>query len=339
MSQSKNFDVNSEPHDDRWHYLDARDEKHLANYVEWKYFNFSQKDLSGYIIYYISDPEKKTHFGGGRLLVRVLKDGVVYGLIKKIEMDQIELDTVSASLRMGSAKIVEHDSYHYEIDCKSKDISWNLEYRQTAPSIESFQNTHTAGLIWWEKVNWLIKMPRAEVKGDICIGQETFHIDALGYSDTNWGEMVPFFTKYEWGQYNEKSFSLIFGILYGLTKIKFTYFYLVIGEHLIRLENIKCEVKHLEWQHDPVLGIKIPSKNSFFIKNEEYEIKFFTKLLYHDSPGFNIHPLLPKVVISEQIVEYEGYIKKKGVILYEFKGKGFEEWSGKTWKKVPLSFF
>ena len=64
---------NNEPHDDRWHYLDSRNEKHTENYVEWKYFNFIQKDIAGYIVYYILDPEKKTEFGGGRLLVRILK--------------------------------------------------------------------------------------------------------------------------------------------------------------------------------------------------------------------------------------------------------------------------
>ena len=130
----------------------------------------------------------------------------------------------------------------------------------------------------------------------------------------------------------------MFGVLYGLRKIKSTYVYLIIKEHLIKLENAQFEVEHLEWKEDEIIGIKIPSQNNFFIKNEEYEIRFSTKLLYHDSPGMKIHPLLPKVIVSEQIVEYEGSVKKNGVFLHEFKGVGFEEWSGKTWKKVPLSF-
>ncbi|MFA6520619.1 MAG: hypothetical protein WCT44_03375 [Candidatus Paceibacterota bacterium] len=329
--------TSSEPRDDRWHYLESRDEKHEQNYIEWKYFNFVQKDLSGYIIYYLIDPEKKTKFGGGRLLVRILKDGVSYGLIRKIDMDKIELDTVSASMRMDGAKITEHDSYHYELDCKLEDMSWNLNYKQHAPSIESFTNIHT-GLMRWEKVNWLIKMPRAEVKGDIQIGEDIFHIDGLGYSDTNWGEMVPFFSRYEWGQYNEENFSLVFGLLYGLEKIKSTYVYLVIGEHLVKLENTECAVEHSEWQKDESIGINVPSKNTFIVKNEEYEVKFNTTLLYHDAPGLKVHPLLPSVVISEQIVEYEGTVSQNGKVIHTFKGRGFQEWSGKTWKEVPVPF-
>jgi hypothetical protein len=121
-------------------------------------------------------------------------------------------------------------------------------------------------------------------------------------------------------------------------KIEFSYVYVVLGEHLVELENTSCEVEHLEWHEDEDIGIKIPIKNRFLIKNEEYEIEFFTKLLFRDNPGMKVSSLLPKVVISEQIVEYEGTVKKNGVIVHEFKGHGFEEWSGKTWKKIPLPF-
>jgi hypothetical protein len=337
MSKSQKLKIPDEPHDDRWHYLDFQDKMHEKNYIEWKYFNFVQKDLSGYIIYYILGPEKKTKQGGGRLLVRILKNGVSYGLVKKIEMDKIQFDAISASLSMGGAKIIERDSYHYELVCKSEDISWNLNYKQNAPTIESFRDIHT-GLMRWEKVNWLIKMPRAKVKGDIRIGQDVFHIDGLGYSDTNWGELLPFFSRYEWGQYNDDSFSLVFGILYGLEKIKSTYFYLILGEHLIKLENTQCGAEHIAWKDDETIGIKIPVENNFFAKNEEYEIKFSTKLISSDSPGLKVHPLLPKVVVSEQIVEYEGTVSKNGAILHKFKGRGFEEWSGKTWKELKLVF-
>ena len=107
---------------------------------------------------------------------------------------------------------------------------------------------------------------------------------------------------------------------------------------MVKLENAQCEVEHIEWKEDKTIGIRIPSKNNFFIKSDGYEIKFFTKLIYSDSPGMKVHPLLPKVVVSEQIVEYEGVVSKNGVILHGFNGRGFQEWSGKTWKEVPVSF-
>ena len=147
-------------------------------------------------MYCILDPEGKTKVWRGGLLIRILKNGVLYGLIKKISVDKIEFDTVSAGVRMDKAKIVEHNSHHYDIICDFSDVSWNLNYRQDVPSIESFQNINT-GIMSWKKVNWLIKMPKADVKGKVKIGDETFDIDGFGYSDMNWGEFIPFFSKYE----------------------------------------------------------------------------------------------------------------------------------------------
>ncbi len=330
--------TSSEPHDDRWHYLESRDERHEANYIEWKYFNFTQKDLAGYVIYFVIDPERKTKHGGGRLLVRILQDGKSYGFVKKIDMDRIELDTVSASMRMGGSKIVEHDSYHYEISANLPDAAWDLTYKQHAPTIEAFENEHYTNFVHWEKFGWLIKMPRAEVTGKVKIGENIFQIDGLGYSDTNWGEMVPFFTHYEWGQYNEKNFSLVFSAIYTLGKMKSNYVYAILGERLVSFENAEFRVEHTEWREDETIGIKIPIKNIFTAKKGEYELKFTTKLLYHDNLGFKISPLLPKGVVSEQLVAYEGTVSQNGQILHTFQGKGFQEWSGKTWKNIPLSF-
>jgi len=336
--QSTVLSSHQEPHADTWHYLDSRDEKHEENYIEWKYFNFTQDDLAGYIIYYIIDPEKKTKLGNGRLLVRILKQGKSYGLIKRIDMNEVDLDAVSASMHMGPARITEKNNYEYEISCQDEDFSWNLNYKQSAPTIESFQNINLTSLMRWEKVNWLIKMPRAKVTGDIQIGKEIFHIDAFGYSDTNWGQMVPFFTKYEWGQYNDKDFSLVFGVLFGFFSMKSSYFYFVLRGHLVAMEKSKCEIRHLKWSYDSSIGTKIPSRSSFSAKEGEYEIEFTTHLLYSDDPGMKIHPLLPKVVVSEQIVEYEGVVKSSGEILHSFKGRGFQEWTTKTWRKLSLTF-
>ena len=45
-------------------------------------------------MYCILDPEGKTKVWRGGLLIRILKNGVLYGLIKKISVDKIEFNTV-----------------------------------------------------------------------------------------------------------------------------------------------------------------------------------------------------------------------------------------------------
>ena len=98
------------------------------------------------------------------------------------------------------------------------------------------------------------------------------------------------------------------------------------------------KIEHLEWKEDITVGVEIPYHTIFSSKNAEYEINFSTKLITADSPGIKVHPLLPEVFVSEQIVEYEGSVSKGEETLHTFKGRGFQEWPGKTWKKIPLNF-
>ncbi len=274
------------PHLDSWHYLDYRDEKHDKNYIEWKYFNFTQKGLAGYIVYYILGPEEKTSMAGGRLLVRIFKDGDSFGAVKKIGMDRIECDAVSATIKMNEASISEVSSYQYDISGSIENFSWNLSYHQAVPTIDSFHKVNP-GLMRWERMNWLIKMPRAQVRGELRVNGEIIPVDGLGYSDTNWGEIMPFFSRYEWGQYNGDGFSFVFGVLYGLKNIKNGYFYFVVDNKVVSLENAKWEIKHDSWITG-IEGIKIPDKNSFIIKEEEYVVKFSSQLIQHDILGLKI---------------------------------------------------
>jgi len=337
MPQRETHHAHDGPHKDRWHYMDYRDGKHDENYIEWKYFNFIQDGLAGYIIYYILDPEHKSHLGGGRLVARIFKDRSSLGLIKQIDIDKIQFDPVSASVVMDRASIAEKDAHHYEINSGFDDMSWDLSYKQKTPTIDSFSNVNP-GLMPWERASWLIKMPRAQVEGSIRVGGKTFSVNGLGYSDTNWGEILPFFSRYEWGQFNDGTFSLVFGVLFRLNKIKSSYFYATIGEEVIPLTNAQCTITHTGWLRDKDTGMKIPSQSIFTLTQGEYRLQFTTKLIQADSPGLQIHRLLPKTVVSEQLVQYDGRISKLGRVLHEFSGEGFEEWSTKTWRKIAVPF-
>lgn len=325
------------PHIDRWHYMDYADGSNRARYIEWKYFNFSNENISGYFLYYVLDPEHKTKVGGGRLIFRLFKDGKSYGYLKKIPVERISFDDVSASVNMDGSTIKEVDSYHYDTNGKIDDLEWNLSYKQEAPTIESFSDINP-GMMGFEKVSWLIKMPKAEVKGAIKIGDEVIDINALGYSDTNWGEIVPFFTKYEWGQINTKDSSLVFGFLYNFGKIKNSYFYYIGDGQKVFLEKGKCVSKQLKWKKDPQSGIKMPIETEIRLTEGEYEVLIHCNLVDHDTLALKILPLIPKPVVSEQIVDYVIQIKKGGNLLKEIKGRGFKEWSTKTIRKVPILF-
>ena len=320
-----------------WQYLDFHDGKHDANYIEWKYFNFKQKDIAGYIVYFILDPEQKTKVGGARVLARVFHRQKFSGSIREIPIDNVQIDALSATIDMGGAKILEKDQHNYEISGKVDNLSWDLHYKQQVPSIDAFQDVN-CGIMRWEKVDWLIKMPRANVKGIIKTDDGIIEVDAVGYSDTNWGEFLPFLSKYEWGQYNDEKISFIFGVLYKLLKIQSTYFYLIIDNEVVRLENPKFSIKHKRWSTDNHDGIKVPSESEFIARDKQFSIRFTSRLINSDFLGLKISALLPRSVVSEQIVEYKGVIEKNGKVIYEFDGLGFQEWSTKTWKETAIVF-
>ena len=320
-----------------WQYLDFHDGKHDANYIEWKYFNFKQKDIAGYIVYFILDPEQKTKVGGARVLARVFHRQKFSGSIREIPIDNVQIDALSATIDMGGAKILEKDQHNYEISGKVDNLSWDLHYKQQVPSIDAFQDVN-CGIMRWEKVDWLIKMPRANVKGIIKTDDGIIEVDAVGYSDTNWGEFLPFLSKYEWGQYNDEKISFIFGVLYKLLKIQSTYFYLIIDNEVVRLENPKFSIKHKRWSKDNHDGIKVPSESEFVAHDKQFSIRFTSRLINSDFLGLKISALLPRSVVSEQIVEYKGVIEKNGKVIYEFDGLGFQEWSTKTWKETAIVF-
>ena len=337
MPQKTTHHGHDGPHKDRWHYMDYRDGKHDSHFCEWKYFNFVQDDLAGYIFYYTYDPEGATSIGGGRIVLRLFKDGIPQGKIRKIDMNTVQLDSVSASATFDKAEIIEKNEHDYLIVSKFPDMSWDLNYRQEVPSVESYLD-YNHGLVSWERWSWRIKMPRAEVTGRIQLGNDSYNIRARGYTDTNWGELLPIFSHYEWAQFSDKNFALLFGIFYGMGKPNTIWTYVELNKHLISFENSECTTEHLSWVRDKWNGMKIPGRSVFTVRKDGDTLTFKTRLLASDTPGIKISALLPKTIISEQLVHFEGQLEKDGALLHKFSGTGFQEWSSETWRKIAVPF-
>ncbi len=322
---------------DEWHYLDFRDDRHDANYIEWKYFNFKQKDLAGYIIYWVLDPERRTKFGGVRVLARVFSQNKLLGSIREIPIDDVQFDALSAGVDMAGTKIIEKDQHHYRVSGAVDGLSWSLGYTQQVASIDAFSDVN-CGILRWEKADWLVKMPRAKVDGFITIDSGTLAVDAVGYSDTNWGEFLPLFTKYEWGQYCDEKISFVFGVLYGLFRTVHSYFYLIIENEMAWLDRTQFSITHKKWGRRGTCGITVPLESEFLARDKQFSVRFTSRLINTDILGLKISSLLPKPVVSEQIVEYKGVVEKNGKVIHEFDGLGFKEWSTKTWKETPIVF-
>ena len=325
------------PHKDRWHYLDFRDGKHDGQYMEWKYLNFTEGDMAGYIIYYALDPEHKTALGSGWLVARVLLGGKFYGGAVKIPMDKIQFDTHTASVKMGNAELNEKTPHNYSITGSVADVSWNLEYLQSTPTIDAYSDRNF-GILSWEKVSWMVKMPRARVTGTISINGAPIQLNALGYSDTNWGEALPFSTRWEWAQFNDENISVVFGAMYRWGRLYKTYAYAEINHDVVDFDGKTFKILEREWGTEAITGIKMPTKTRFEMKKGPYTLDCAYAPVRMDTISMKISPLLPRPCVAEQISRFTGTLKKNGKIVHSFSGHGFSEYSMKTWKKTAVTF-
>lgn len=330
--------MSAAPHADRWHYLDYRDGKHDKEYAEWKYFNFIQKDTAGYLVYYILDPERKSFLGGGRVMARIMHGGKFYGGIEKVPVGKIEFDTHGAGARMGGAAIREKTPYHYSLAGGVAGVSWGLEYIQHAPTIQSFQQ-ESIGVFPWEKFNWLVKMPRAGVTGNINIEGVNIPIAATGYSDTNWGEELPVFSRYEWGQFNDEKISLVFGAVYKWGALWRAYVYAIFDGKIIVFDSNTFRFRRRASGADRKIGLKVPQKTECEAASGLYKLRWSFAPVQNDLLTLRLASFLPKPCVVEQISLYDGVLEHEGAALHRFNGPGFSEYSSRAWFTKPAIEF
>ncbi len=255
-----------------------------------------------------------------------------FGGIQKIPTGNIVLDSLDADIDMNKGKIIEDNPHHYRVSGMLKDISWNVVYTQAAPMIEPFTNINP-GIMRWERINWLVKMPRARVDGTIRIAGEKFNIEGTGYSDTNWGEIAPLVSLYEWGQYSENGFSFVFGYIHKLVGFSLGYCYIILDGHVVELKNPKFSIRHTAWTRDISVNMRIPEKTEFIIEGSNVSLTFSAELMHHDILALKISHVLPKSVLLECVVRYRGILTQAGHVVAEFNGVGFYEWSTRSWKR------
>ncbi|MDP3965780.1 MAG: hypothetical protein Q8Q13_03205 [bacterium] len=327
---------NAAPHRDRWHYLDFSEDKHKYAYFEWKYLNFIQGDMAGYIMYIVIDPEHKTSIGSGRLMARVYQGGKYHGGVIKVPMEKIQFDTSTASVTMDRARLDEKTPHNYVITGDVNNVSWNLEYLQSTQTIESFQKTNF-GIMPWENSSWLVKMPRARVAGLISINGGEIPITAIGYTDTNWGEWLPLFSRYDWGQFNDENISVAFLLAYKWGRISQSFVYVEINHEVIVFESPTLRMLERKWGTDGITHIRMPTTSSFEITGGPYTLNCSYAPIFTDMIAVKVSSLLPKPCVAEQVSRFNGTLKKNGKTIYSFSGLGFSEHNINTWKNTEVT--
>ena len=223
-------------------------------------------------------------------------------------MDKIQFDTHTASVKMGNAELNEKTPHNYSITGSVADVSWNLEYLQSTPTIDAYSDRNF-GILSWEKVSWMVKMPRARVTGTISINGAPIQLNALGYSDTNWGEALPFSTRWEWAQFNDENISVVFGAMYRWGRLYKTYAYAEINHDVVDFDGKTFKILEREWGTEAITGIKMPTKTRFEMKKGPYTLDCAYAPVRMDTISMKISPLLPRPCVAEQISRFTGTLK------------------------------
>ena len=322
-------------HDNRWHNSEYPDNLLKAGYIEWKYFNFTTPDFSGIFVYLIADPLNITGIGGGRVIARIFtRDGVVGGVCETSIKD-VSSSNENAGIDVGDNSIIVRDDA-YIIKGKVSHVTWNLKYSPLAPLIQGFSDL-SVDPFNFEKISWLIKMPKANVIGTIKIKGKEFDIDTMGYSDANWGELVPVVVRLDWAQYNDDSVSVVVGEVENLNigKKKFgrwSEIYAIYQNELITFTRDVISIEHLEWTTIPDSKIEIPLVTKVRAENEIYKLDLVLKTKLSDPIYFNTPFYLPiEQVVVEQVASFSGGLSKKEgagfTILHSIEGTGFKEYT------------
>lgn len=319
-----------------WHVNNYRDNLLKTSYIEWKYFNFSSKHLSGIFVYLITDPLNVTGIGGGRVIARIFTDKKVFGGVNRIPIKEIAFSSRNAEIKIGGNHSIDVIGNNYIIKGKQKEVSWNLKYSPLLPSVTAFSKM-SLDFLGLEKASWEIKMPKADVRGVVKIGKRTLPVRSLGYSDANWGNVIPLVTDFNWFQYNDDKISIVMGetqnVEIGKKKIgHWAKAYITFNKEKIIFPDSEVNINHTKWFVVPGTDIKVPSLVSIQAQNRHYNLLLQVYMLRSDLMRFRMPFFIPvRPVTAEQPAIFSGNLFKKvgGSLkpLHGINGKGFMEYT------------
>jgi hypothetical protein len=201
---------------DGYHRALWADGQHDASYTEWWYFNFDdpRAGVKAIFSYFVTNPGDVAGLGQAQMVaVAGSPDGGVSAMdiyppaafSASAEQADVTIDPGAAGADLNTVR-VEPDGGGaplYIIKGASRDgrLRWDLAYAaEAAPWLAA--DPMPVGRLAWERMSWLVFMPRARVTGSMTVDGRAYVIDAPGYHDHNWGEWIPTDALWNWAQFS-----------------------------------------------------------------------------------------------------------------------------------------
>ena len=322
------------PADDAYHYAAWADGSHDAAYTEWWYFNVVDpaRGVRAIFSYFVANPDSVLE------LARIQVVAVAYtatGTVTAIDAyppDAFSASAQQADVVIGECTIEVLDDDTYRIAGASLDgrLAWDLVYVRAASSWFAADRM-PVGRLGWERMSWLVYMPRARVSGWLAVDGRVAELDAAGYHDHNWGEWIPTDALWSWAQYSNPDLAFELGDFRGeaagLASVDAG------GERTVFTKEQYTFV-HTQWAFDPGERVWYPTESLLVADDGRRRLRVTATVVDTVPLRGDLTFPLPDVIIFEQTARFEGGLWTRspdGQWLFEtaFRGEGFTEYTAK----------
>ena len=315
--------------DDGYHRVLWADGRHDVSYTEWWYFNFDdpRTGVKAIFSYFVTNPGDIAGLGQAQMVaVAGTPDGGVSAMDIYPPADfSASAERADVSIGPGGANgagtgedlntvRVAPDGAGppvYVINGASRDgrLRWDLAYTaEVAPWLAA--DPMPVGRLAWEKMSWLVFMPRARVIGSMTVDGREYVIDAPGYHDHNWGEWIPTDALWNWAQFSASgtgtgSVALEIGDFIGkpigIVNIDLD------GERTVFTRD-QYTLVHTRWAWDSVNGLFYPVESLLTADNGLVRVQVTMRALETAPLRGDLPAPLKDLIIYEQTARYDGVV-------------------------------
>lgn len=315
---------------DGFHLWDWIPTLHLANYTEWWYFNVydAADDVQAIFSYFVTDP---LNLPGGLLPVGLAEMGVVAYTPQGIVTEQDPFLTLSFGARyneadvnvglQNSVRVLDADRYQITGATRDGKIRWDLVYKREEPAWYAGDAFNVAAEPW-QRMSWLINMPRALVTGTLTVNGAIYNVNSPGYHDHNWGEWDLNGVRWNWAQYSQPGFTFDLGDFPdkadGTASVE-------LNGHRYVFQHDQYSLVHTQWAYDSTNKVSYPTQSVFHGSSDDAQIDVTMEVINTDALRSPSAP--PRAVIYEQTMTYTGQAWVAGQLV-QISGDGFKEFTG-----------
>lgn len=320
--------------DDAYHYAQWADGQHDATYTEWWYFNLRdvRSGLHAILSYFVLDPGNVSGIGQAQMVsVAYAREGTVIALdLYPVTAFSASADRADVTIEGSTVRVVDDETYRVSGGSRDGRLSWDLEFvRQAGPWLAG--DRIGVGALDWERMSWLLYMPRARVSGRMVVDGRVYDVSGPGYHDHNWGEWIPTDALWNWAQYADARVRFDMGVFIGREAG-------VVGVEVDGVRHVfepgQYELMHTRWARDSENGVPYPVLSRLTAQSDEARLEVTLAATDTAALRGDLPPPLRDLIIYEQTARIDGVRSARNAQgawapVVRFHGPGFKEYTAK----------